>query len=264
MTRLNQELRTVADLMTRDIRRAGYWSMASSAAQPEGTLQPSATTGAITLQGSATPFEAFGTNVVGLTIVSPEGKATVTGYTSDSLVSASVTQTYSSTTPIANKSWMVENPFMSTATPTNIVTSGDDTCIQYTYDRNDDTVVDFNEWFGFRLDNGAVQMHAPTAASSTAIDCTTGAGAWETITSESVTVNTLTFDDTDTTCVNLSAGANNCRAGTTGYVAPSTGDVLLWIREIDITLSAQLSADATVNRTVAESVKIRNDHLVVN
>jgi type II secretory pathway component PulJ len=260
MTRLNQELRTTMDLITRDLRRAGYWSLAADAMRPPGDLTPSGTSGNNkSFTSSETPFAPFGAGIVGLKLMSAYGAATIDTYVSGSEVQGDITTTFTAATAIPNSYWMIANPFTDPDTGGDIDFSADDTCIQYTYDRNGDTAIDSNEKFGFRLNSGVVQMH--TGGN---IDCSVGTGTWSDVTSNSISITDLAFENGSTVCLNLSDSSSDCDSTSGGYVAPAAGDLLLWIREVDITLSGQLASDASVARTLTETVRLRNDRLVVN
>lgn len=259
MSRLNQELRAVMDVMARDIRRAGYWAPAADATRPVGTLQPSATSGTITLTSSqpaaSGPFLALNTapkSITGLKIISGAGSATITGYIDGSTVTGSVTSTFSSTASIPQGKWMIANPFTDVAANNDILVSG--SCVQYTYDMNGDTVVDNNERFGFRYNSSLsrVEMHKGGA-----ISCP-GTGDWETLTTDSVIeITSLTLSVADSQCIN----GNNM--GMCASSTPAKGDVLLYVREIDIALTGRLKGDPAVTRTLTQTVKVRNDRIAV-
>ncbi len=259
MSRLNQELRAVMDVMARDIRRAGYWGLAADATRPVGTLTPSATSGAISLTSSqpvaSGPFVIFNTaprTITGLKIISGAGSATITGYTNGSTVTGSVASTFTSTAAIPQGGWMIANPFTDAAALNDIIISG--SCIQYTYDMNGDTVVDNNERFGFRYNASLsrVEMHKGGA-----ITCP-GTGDWEPLSSDGVVeVTSLTLSSADTQCINANT-FGNCATGT-----PAKGDVLVSVREIDVTLTGRLQGDAAVTRTLTETVRVRNDRIAV-
>lgn len=250
-TRLNQELRNIMDLMSRDIRRAGFWDLAAFAAQPQGAITLSSTSGSITVTSSAAPFSGIGAGLVGRTLMSSYGAGTITAYTSASQITVNVTRTFSQTW-INEGSWMISNLFTETAN--NLAISGDETCVQYTYDRNGDSTVDANEKFAFRLHDGIVQMYA---GSGTAPNCSSGAGSWSDLSSDTLNITALTFSPDDTTCINLNT-AGNCTSP-----APSSGDVLLYQREVDITLTGTLANNASVSRTMVEAVRLRNDVITV-
>lgn len=249
-TRLNQELRNIIDLISRDVRRAGYWGLAVATGQPEGSLTLSGTSGSITVTSSGTPFGTLGSGVIGRTLITDYGAATITAYTSASTVSATVTRNFSTTT-INEGSWMLSNLFAESAN--DLTVSG--SCIQYTYDRDGDSTVDADEKFAFRLNSGVVQMYP---GSGTAPVCSTGVGTWEDLSSDSITITELTFSLADTECINLSAGGTDC-----GSTAPASGDVLTYIREVDIVLTGALANDSSVSRSLTETVRLRNDKMAV-
>lgn len=57
-TRLTQDLRTAADVITRDLRRAGYWGNAGTGANPYAALAPAtAASDAVSLRYSMDPTE---------------------------------------------------------------------------------------------------------------------------------------------------------------------------------------------------------------
>ena len=57
-TRLTQDLRTAADVITRDLRRAGYWGNAGTGANPYAALAPAAAASdAVSLRYSMDPTE---------------------------------------------------------------------------------------------------------------------------------------------------------------------------------------------------------------
>lgn len=121
------------------------------------------------------------------------------------------------------------NPFSVAGTTRLAIASnqqGDaNSCITYSYDSNE-----ANELYGFRLDSamGTVETRAGGAACN--------AGGWSNITDENlVNITALTF--TDITVVEN--GIN--------------------IRQITTALTGVLRSDATITRTIIETVKLRND-----
>ena len=251
-TRLNQELRNMMDLMSRDIRRAGYWSLASYAAQPAGAITLSGTTGSITVTSNAAPFTNLNSAaLVGRTLLTGFGAGTITGRTNDSAISVTVTRTFSQTW-INEGSWMISNLFSDSAN--NLTLSADGTCVQYAYDSAGDGTLSDNDKFAFRLSNGVVQMYP---GSGTAPNCTAGTGTFTDLSSNTINITALTFSSADTTCINLNA-VGNCTSP-----APTSGQVLLYQRELDITLTGALASDASVTRTMSESVRLRNDVITV-
>jgi type IV pilus assembly protein PilW len=236
--------------MSRDIRRAGYWQLADDAGQPAGNLTLSGTTGAITVTSSATPF--LGSMVTDRTLITEYGAATITGYTNTSQITATVTRTFSTTT-IDEGEWMISNLFTETAN--DLAISADGTCIQYRYDNNGDATMDDNEKFAFRVSSGVVQMYR---SPGTEPNCTSGAGNWVDVTSDDISIDTLTFSNSGNKCINVMDDDSDCNS-----VTPSSGNVLMQIRQVDITLIGSLASSATTTRTLTESVRLRNDRISV-
>lgn len=280
MTRLNQELRSAMDLMQRELRRTAYWHLAASASSPPGNLSPSSTNGSISLTvnndygtGTVNAFSDFSSGIVGLQIIADGAAATISAYTSDSLVSATVTDPFADTSPIKEGSWMITNPFSNSTY--DIAING--SCISYAYDQDDPitnpgassslkTSVGNNERFGFRLSNGAVEMYRYDPTDPASINCSAAAedDGWNAITSSSINISTLSFSTANYQCINLSANSTDCNPSSGSYSAPAVGNILLWIREIGITLSGQLATEASVSRTLTDTVKLRNDKIVIN
>lgn len=252
MASLNQELRVAMDLMSRDIRRAGYWALAADGHTPEGTLTPGATSGSYVLFTSTNDaFQNFGAKIVGLKLLTSVGSATVTDYVDANSVRATVNTNFSSTSPIEQGRWIVGNPF-SENTGNNVAVPSA-SCIVYSYDWDEDGVVDTDEHFGFRVNDGNLQMHTAGA-----IDSNCGeSGTWTQVNTNNVTITSLEFTTANYNCLNITTGAD-CTA-----VAPATGDILLTEREVGITLSGRLASDSSVSRTLMESVRVRNDRLTV-
>jgi len=157
-------------------------------------------------------------------------------------------------------------------------------CILYSYDLSNPTQaandVDNNELFGFRLNTatGAVEMrrlvdNAAAILGNTEEDSCDDAGHnWETVTdSNLIEVTRLDFNLSTSTCLNVTKkdGADNdgdtnideddeinCyNAGTT----ISTGDITVETREVDITLEGRLVNDTSVQATLNNIVRVRND-----
>ena len=251
-TRLNQDLRNIMDLMARDVRRAGYWQLAYATGEPAGNLVLSGTSGSITVTNSRTSFSTLGSNLVGRTLISDFGAATITSYDSSTSISATVTRTFTRTN-LNEGQWMISNLFSETAN--DVTLSADGTCLQYAYDRNGDSTVDANERFAFRKNGTAIEMYA---GSGTAPNCSTGAGSWETVSGDTIEITGLTFSTSAAQCLNLSTGVTSCTTPT-----PTSGNVLLTLREVDITLTGRLAANTAVTRTLTENVRLRNDRITV-
>ena len=137
------------------------------------------------------------------------------------------------------------NPFMSAGT--DISYSAGNNCILFAYDIDksgalpgEGTLPD-DKRYGFRLMGQAVQARVTTGAFS----CSAAAGDWEVLTNPSeVTITDLTF----TPVYNI-VDVDGTGAGT----------ATMTIREVLISISGTSATDATVNKTLTESVKVRND-----
>nr|WP_067296776.1 hypothetical protein [Marinobacterium profundum] len=82
--RLNQEVRTVMDLMVRDIRRAGYWDGSLAASNPYASITEAGAPAAVFLaKGSATHL----TNAEG-----PSGSCVILGYDTDNAGASTATK----------------------------------------------------------------------------------------------------------------------------------------------------------------------------
>lgn len=275
-TRLNQELRSAMDLISGDLRRAGYWHMAADAASPLGDLVLSNTSGSITAQSvdsmgnpvnGFTAFNNNGINGRGLLIISDFGIATITSNSNATQVNATVEDHFASTT-IDEGSWMIANPFAKSASygDTDLRISSDGTCIQFTYDRDNTSssmaervTVNGDERVGYRLHDGVIQMQTGNSA----FDCEDSAsGTWTEVTTENLTITTLQFTRTDWHCINLSNNASDCNPESAGYVAPNNADILSWIRSVNIQIQGRLTNDSSVTRSLEETVRLRNERLV--
>ena len=83
-------------------------------------------------------------------------------------------------------------------------------------------------------------------------DCVHGDDNWQDMNTGDLNVTGLTFT-TDYSCLNASKPAEpDCTTAV-------TDDNLVEIRQINITLTAQLADDATVTKTLNDTVKVRNN-----
>lgn len=240
--KLNQELRAIMDVMVSDIRRAGYW--------------------ANTVTGDpSNPVDNIPTLVdpAASTQVDPDNPFTVRTQTNADAAS----------------------PALTGPTDINILSGGN--CILYTYDASyragNAYTVDTTDFFGFRLSGDAIQM--PTASASMTNNaagdiCTSSTWAWSAVNdTNTVAVDTLTFSTvgsqcrntttndswsiTDTTATGPACDCTTC----TGYVAPSSGDLLVETRQIRIGLTGHHVNDTNAVISFTEQVKLRNNRLVM-
>ena len=159
------------------------------------------------------------------------------------------------------------NPFSDVAVrDIGDVTSGDPTvapvtgnCITYAYDADayddpaydpdvDSATPDADEYFGFRLNNGAVQIKT-SGTSSTDAQC--GDGVW---------VNLTDPDEINVTELTFTLSADNSATNSSGNTVIA--------RQVSVRIEAQLVSDADINtqledeNAVNDVVKIRNNLIV--
>lgn len=148
------------------------------------------------------------------------------------------------------------NPFAIGAANIQTPTTG---CILYTYDDDNDGVVDSNEHFGFQLNGSAIRMR--TLGTTTA-DCADANNNWEAFTVNDVNITGLTFTAVYK-CLNVSTAASY---NTTCAAAATAGDLItgqkaVESRQFTIALTGQSNRDAAVTKTLTDSVKVRNDRV---
>ncbi len=188
--RMNQDLRTVLDAVTRDLTRAGTWTMAAEVAQASmsNDLSLEGTRGTITVgivgRGGTSPVDAFASAHAAaalrqqtLVLLLRDGAAT-TRYdltvssipaASRMIVTAPVGVTLP-TTRIPAGGWTILNPF------DGILVDAAGSCVLLSYDLDGDGVQGPREHFGYRRDGARNAVQSTTTATS----C--GAGSWETLT----------------------------------------------------------------------------------
>ena len=182
-TRVNQDLRTAADLIARDLRRAGYWRNAGS--------------GVFTASGTA----------------------------------------------------VTANPYTAITLNSNV--------IEYQYARDADNSVQDAERAGFRLTSGVLEFR-------------NGAGDWQAVTDPRVvTITTLTINELATPRVVELFSYCSCLTKLTCNAAQFQNSNLspnyvstrprMTVRQFDVVVSGQSATDASVQREVRETVRVRND-----
>jgi prepilin peptidase dependent protein B len=161
------------------------------------------------------------------------------------------------------------NPFTAAATNLNIPIS---TCILYTYDADNDGIVDADEYYGFKLTNNTLNMRRSGTTTNSA-DCSDGGTSWQSfIDNTQLTITELQFSFVPVTglpatsrCLNITtnavtdaaacaADATNCTAATPCNIAQK--------RVVNIRLSGRLTSDTSVTKTLNGTVEVRNSRLL--
>ena len=159
--------------------------------------------------------------------------------------------------------------------------TGQGTCLTYAYDAsylpgNLPGVVDSTDLFGFRLNNGVVQMRETGIVDG--LDCVGGTclscnnGVWQDVTDPNlIEVTALNFDLSESDCLNAAEpnlvddngdGAVDDAAEYDCYatVPPvGSGDATAESREVRLTVSARLANDISTQVTSTHTILVRND-----
>lgn len=163
----------------------------------------------------------------------------------------------------------------SIASNTIITGNGADTgeCLVYTYDANNDAVLDDQDILGFRLNGSIAQMRRLGDADDARYDtCTTG--TWENLNDSNViSVDSLTFSLSNSTCINTREPDEVDNDGMNGIddaaeadcytVLPvaGSGDITTETLQITINLTASLVNDPFVQSSMTQIVRVRNDRV---
>lgn len=245
-TRMNQDLRSVIEAISKDLTRAGEWALAADILHlsSNNDLQLSGTTGTVTATAfdpaTGDPSDVFGfpnaaTALVNRKLVALMTDAlgvdtrydlTITGVTSANVITLSVPVALPASKLPAG-GWIILNPFM------GITVNGTQDCVLASYDLDGDGVQDANEHFGYRLSGTTIQ------ATTTSTDCATG--TWERFTDPAF----LSISDFDVQQLRTATTASNqINVALDQYIVGVTG---------------ALVKEATAVRTVEQAVKVRNN-----
>lgn len=256
MTRLDQELRQVMSMLSRDLRRATSWDPAAdiirvSLAHP---LTLSGNNGSVTVTSSTGNLDAIGAKAVGGTLVysvreydAVAAKDVVTVYQGN--ITAYSSESYSVTISAAWPASVAEDGLPAGSwgilRPESSVTSSG-TCLLIVYDTDASGTYGSNEYFGYRY-NGTDAVATRTAGANSNT-CTSG-GTWENLTDNN-TVEITDFSITDNSPDVL------CGTG-------DTPGFFVAVREFTVSITGQLKADSSVVRTLQETIRVRNDNVYV-
>lgn len=246
MARLDQELRQVMTMLTRDLRRATAWDASVDVTRVSLTtpLTMSDTSGSVTVTSSAGNLGGIGIRAVGGTLVYKNGstvyRGSITGYSGGSFTVAlngtwpAVVKT---TDGVPAASWGILRP------ESVLTVSG--TCVLFAADMDLDTGIsgayENSERYGYRYDDPEDAVEVRTSGAS-ADGCSSG-GSWTNLTDEGL-VRITDFSVTDNSPDTLTTSGFN-----------------IDVREYTISITGQLKADAGTERTLQETVRVRNDRL---
>ena len=162
---------------------------------------------------------------------------------------------------------------------TNAATYSGGDCILYSYDNDEDGVVDTTDVLGFRrveIDGvGVVQMRTASATDAAHNSCGDTDNSWTDVTdSDVVKITSLRFTLANSVCINVNEpdGTDSANdADTTADNAseldcytttPASGNVTTETRQVDISLAGELISDSSVKSKMAQSVRVRNDLVI--
>jgi len=252
-THLNQELRAAMQMITRDIRRAGYRYGVEIAgaytASNSVTIAPLSGSSIVVTAPASAPFGAWiiGSRIrhvstsTGLSYcIDVSSPTTGTSFTSatgafvDCEDSSNPTAFPSAS--IGAGSWTIEDPNGGIQFTAN--------CVSFGYDADNDVgngYIVASEVIGYRLNGTAIER-------GSSADCSTNTfGETEAVISPTVSGVTIT----NFSVTNLGPAA-----------AIPAGNVDVQLLELQLTLSGQLSSDTSITRSITEVVKVRNDQLI--
>lgn len=254
-THLNQELRAAMQMITRDIRRAGYRHDVEIAgvytASNSVTIAPLTGSSIVVTAPASAPF---GKWIIGSRIrhvsastglsycIDISSPTTGTSFTS---ATGAFVDCENSSNPtafpsasIGAGSWTIEDPNGGIQFTAN--------CVSFGYDVDNDVGdgdIAASEVIGYRLNGSSIER-------GSSADCSTNTfppGSTEAVISPTVSGVTIT----NFSVTNLGPAA----------VIPA-GNVDVQLLELQLTLSGQLSSDSSVTRSITEVVKVRNDQLI--
>jgi prepilin peptidase dependent protein B len=152
-----------------------------------------------------------------------------------------------------------DNPFTVSGTTDLQIPAA--SCVLYTYDSEANGAVDADEYYGFRLSGGNIQIR------SSNIGCNDN--GWNNLNvnegNEQVEITGLTFTESFK-CLRKRLNEDDLSFNTTCADAATAGNLIvddrvIETREITIALAGRVSKDTTVTKVLADRVKIRNDRI---
>jgi len=280
ITRLDQDTRAIMSLVTGDLHRAGYWGILPNLTNDSSNIGLTQDTDT----GDWVPDKALNTKVPGVILnqtlrlvrcadnrdddgnkdangnyvldgdcldwgdpLIPDDvryQAIITAANTSGLKLSFVTTTENfvlyELTSIPTGGWQVINPFAA------VTIGSSDDCILFTYDRNEDGLLDDDEKFGYRLrENVALQIvKVNDDDDATCTDDDDDKENWQDLND----VNIVEVTDFQ---------INDLFPEPTPPISSRAFKVA--IRELQIVITAQLTKDNDAERTIEETVRIRNE-----
>lgn len=249
MTRLDQEMRQVMTMLSRDLKRATLWDPAADVFRVSATspLTLSAVSGNVTVTSTSGNLGDVGDKAVGGTLIHKVGstiyRGTITAF-GGGAYSVTITGTdwpakAITTDGVPAGGWNILRP--ESAITTDAVAGTPGVCLLITYDTDASGTYGNSERFGYRYDatDEAVEIRTSAASGDT---CTTG-GSWENLTDDN-TVQITAFSVTDNSPATVVSSGFNVN-----------------VREYTISITGNLKTDTSVERTLQETIRVRNDQL---
>lgn len=162
------------------------------------------------------------------------------------------------------------SPFMNrnTATFSDLAVSGTGNCIEFSYDANGNGTLGSDEYFGFRIQNNAIEMR--NGGTGVINSCTNG--TWERLTDPAfVTIPTLPtgsgYFSVAYQCLNTgtnTSASQPCLPGNSLYDTALTNPAvnLIELREVTINLPGQLVNDTNMRIVLNQHILVRNHRVV--
>lgn len=243
MARLDQELRQVMTMVSRDLRRATSWDASVDVARVSlvSPLTLSATSGNVSVTSPSGNLDTIGARAIGGTLVYKNGtmvyQGSITGFSGGGF-SVTISNAWPASAieadGVAASSWSILRP------ESTLTISG--TCILFAADNDfSGGAYDAGERFGYRWDSTDKAVEARTSGAS-ADGCTSG-GSWENLTDEGM-VEVVEFIVDDKSPATLTASGFD-----------------IDVREFTINITGRLKADTDVERKLQETIRVRNDRL---
>jgi type II secretory pathway component PulJ len=249
MTRLDQEMRQVMTMLSRDLKRATLWDPAAdvfrvSASSPLTLV--GGVTGNVNVTSSSGNLGQIGAKAVGGTLIYKVGstiyRGTITGFSGggfDVTISTAWPAKAATADGVSAGSWNILRP--ESAITTDAVAGTPGVCVLITYDTDASGTYSDSERFGYRYDatDDAVEIRTSAASGDS---CTSG-GSWENLTDDN-TVQITAFSVTDNSPATVVSSGFNIN-----------------VREYTISITGNLKTDTGVVRTLQETIRVRNDQL---